>query len=64
MPWKALGRGYNAILAQHYPAYRIHYLQRTGKLFPLKGRNFRPVFGKTFPKGWGKVGARVEARRG
>ncbi len=30
---------------------RNHYLQRTGKLFPLKCRKYRPVFGKAFPYG-------------
>ncbi len=28
---------------------RSHHLQHNGKLFPIKGRKFRPVFGKTFP---------------
>ena len=61
MPWNALGRGYSAILAQHYPA--PHYRpQPNGKLFPIMGRKIRPVFGKIFPQGWGKVsGTRLPA---
>ena len=43
---------------------RIHHLQRTGKLIPLKGRNFRPLFGRTFPQGWGKVTARLGSGHG
>ena len=36
MSWNALGRGYSAILAQHYQ-HRIHHLQHNGKTLSTKG---------------------------
>ena len=36
MSWNALGRGYSAILAQHYQ-HRIHHLQPNGKTLSTKG---------------------------
>ena len=33
------------------------YARRAGKMLPKKGRNFRPISGKTFPKPGGRIAA-------
>ncbi len=63
MPWKALGRGYNAILAQHYPATALSSPTQW-KTLSTKGPKLSARIRKNISAGWSNVGARVEARRG
>ncbi len=50
MPWNALGRGYSAILAQHYPAAATIISNTMENSFHNRAETFGPYLEKHFRK--------------